>query len=199
MFEYEYWHPSVTVDVALIQRDKDDFSDPKILMICRKNEPYKWKWALPGGFLENNDETMESCAVRELYEETNIKIDEESLDLACVLSHKDRDPRERVISAVYYYEVVDDINTVQPIAKDDAVTAQWISLFDLPTNDLAFDHLKAIIEVMRKLADFYRLMRINPSSNFTDKEEYMKLWLLYLELYNKFGFSGVKCNEPNEY
>lgn len=188
MFEYEYWHPSVTADVVLIQRDKEDFSDPKILMVRRKNEPYKWKWALPGGFLESNDVTMESCAVRELYEETNIKVDEESLDLACVLSHKDRDPRERVISTVYYHEVIDDINNVQPTAKDDAISAQWISLFDLPTNDLAFDHIKAITNAMKKLADFYRALTTKQTCHCALCGYYMKQWMLYLELYDKFRF-----------
>lgn len=194
MFEYNYWHPSVTADVVLIQRNKDDFSNPKILLIRRKNEPYKWKWALPGGFLDSNDETMESCAVRELCEETNIKVDEESLDLCCVLSHKDRDPRERVISTVYYSEFVDDIDIVKPTAKDDALSVEWYPLFQLPINDLAFDHVKAIAEAMKKLADFYKMLSTKITRHCALCAEYLKLYILYLELYNKIIFD-IDYNE----
>ena len=66
MFEYQYPHPAITADCVAFGIDEKDI---KVLLIQRKNEPYKGKWAIPGGFMKI-DETTEECAKRELFEKS---------------------------------------------------------------------------------------------------------------------------------
>lgn len=140
MHTYKYPHFAVTVDNVIF--NISNFNDIKVLLITRKNDPYKGFYALPGGFLDPEDDDTECAAIRELREETNIDID--FLEEVCVLSGKDRDPRERVISIVYSGIIEDSCNN-KIKAGDDAATAQWISIKDISEEDLAFDHWKAII------------------------------------------------------
>ena len=132
---YEYPRPSVTVDIVLLT---DVMPYPDVLLIRRKNPPFKDAWALPGGFLEI-DETLEESALRELYEETNIS----NVDLTQLgtFAHPDRDPRGRVITVAYVGIVKSKIKDV--IAGSDAGEAAWYSISKLP--ELAFDH-KIIIQ-----------------------------------------------------
>jgi len=102
-------------------------------------------WALPGGFLDY-EETLEDCALRELFEETRLEVDPNKLDYVGVFDRVDRDPRGRVISHCF---VVTVDNMTMPKAGDDAQKAQWFPYgnggihFDkLPP--LAFDHEKII-------------------------------------------------------
>ena len=66
MYSYRYPRPAVTADTLVFSADRKE-----ILLIRRKNDPYKGCWAFPGGFL-NMDETLEQCARRELMEETTV-------------------------------------------------------------------------------------------------------------------------------
>lgn len=185
MFESEYWHPAVTGDAVIIQReDKEEFY-PYILLVRRKNEPYKDKLALPGGFLDSEDTSMKGCVRRELYEETNIELSGRNFDLACVLSEKDRDPRERVVSVVYYAEVIDDIDKFKPTAKDDASEANWYLLEYLDMNDLAFDHKKAIIEALHKLVENYISLKCVQPFGSAPYERYYKIENSYRKIIRK--------------
>lgn len=142
MYTYKYPHFAITVDNVIFNTSNID--DIKVLLITRKNEPYKGSYALPGGFLDPEDDNAECAAIRELREETNISL--VSLDEVCVLSNKDRDPRERVISIVYSTIIEDTcIVDLKMKAGDDAHTVQWVSLKDISEENLAFDHWKAII------------------------------------------------------
>ena len=85
-FTYEYPRPAVTADCVVIARE----NEPKVLLIQRGNEPFKGCWAFPGGFM-NMDETTEQCAVRELEEETGLKVTE--IKQIGAYSKVDRDPR----------------------------------------------------------------------------------------------------------
>ena len=105
---------------------------PKVLLIQRGGDPYKGSWAFPGGFM-NMDETIEQCVIRELEEETNLKV--KDISLIGVYSKVDRDPRGRTITMAYL-AIVDSPETV--IGQDDAAKAEWFPINNLPK--LAFDH-----------------------------------------------------------
>lgn len=136
MYEYRYPRPAVTADVLVFSADRKE-----ILLIRRKNDPYKGCWAFPGGFL-NMDETLEQCALRELQEETSLVLAD--IHPVGTYSTVDRDPRGRVITTAYYTLV--DKNTVAPHADDDAAEIGWFSLDSLPP--LAFDHDKILADAI---------------------------------------------------
>ncbi len=106
----------------------------QILLIERMNDPFKFHYAIPGGFVEL-DEYIEDGATRELLEETGITIDKTDLHLVGVYSNPNRDPRGRVISIVYY-AILNSL--IMPVAGDDAKSAKWFRTSDLPP--VAFDH-----------------------------------------------------------
>ena len=141
MYCYDYPRPSVTVDIVLLA---DVFPHPKVLLIRRKNPPFKDLWALPGGFLEM-DETLEESALRELNEETNIS--DVELTQVGTFGHPERDPRGRVITIAY----VGIINSEQQKAEagSDAAEVAWFSTLDLP--QLAFDHSEIIEKALEGL------------------------------------------------
>lgn len=123
----------LTVDAVVFFKSK---AKQKVLLIKRKNDPFIGKWALPGGFLED-DETLEQGAKRELEEETGIKID--NLKQVGIFADPGRDPRGRVIS-IAFTEII--YNKVSVKGNDDATDAKWFDINDLPK--VAFDHLEMI-------------------------------------------------------
>ncbi len=130
MYSYEYPHPAVTVDiVALTIRD----GQLKLLLIRRAGEPYRGSWALPGGFVEM-DEDLEQAARRELEEETGVS--GVYLEQLYTFGRPDRDPRERVITIAYYALIPS--NRLQLRAASDAEAVGWFGMDELP--ELAFDH-----------------------------------------------------------
>jgi 8-oxo-dGTP diphosphatase len=109
-----------------------------VLLIERGNEPFKSKWALPGGFI-NIDETLEQACKRELEEETGLKVDK--ITQFKTYDAIDRDPRHRTISTIYFTE----LNKKQHVTGgDDAARADWFSVSNLP--ELAFDHEQILKE-----------------------------------------------------
>ncbi len=88
----DYKIPSLTTDIFIFDENTD------FILIKRKNDPFKNHWALPGGFVEYG-ETVETAAIREAKEETNIDV--ELLDLVNVYSKPDRDPRGHTITVAY--------------------------------------------------------------------------------------------------
>lgn len=126
---------AVTVDAVVFYRKAGILN---VLLIQRKNDPFKDQWALPGGFLEEN-ETLEEGAKRELEEETGLKI--EKLQQVRAFGAPGRDPRGRTISIAFVGRI--DAEAMVK-ASDDAVDAKWFNLSDLP--NLAFDHREIIIE-----------------------------------------------------
>ena len=126
-YTYNYPRPAVTTDCIVITKE-----DAQVLLIQRGSEPYKGCWAFPRGFL-NMNETTEECAIRELFEETGLKVDE--VHQLGAYSKVDRDPRGRTIT-VAYLVILDQSMPV--IGQDDAALAKWWPLSSLPR--LAFDH-----------------------------------------------------------
>jgi 8-oxo-dGTP diphosphatase len=127
----EYKKPASTVDL-IVEKEK------RILLIKRKHPPFQGCWAIPGGFLECDKETLEDAAIRELKEETNIDAKTSDIYLIGVYSNPNRDPRGHVISHVYVVTKYEG----DPKAMDDAKELKWFSLDNLPK--LAFDHNKII-------------------------------------------------------
>ena len=127
-YTYKYPRPAVTGDCIVITKEVN----AKVLLIQRADEPYKGCWAFPGGFL-NMDETIEQCAIRELEEETGLKVYD--VHQIGAYSKVDRDPRGRTLT-VAYLAIID--NPISVLGQDDAAKAEWWPLSALP--QLAFDH-----------------------------------------------------------
>jgi len=134
-FSYPYPHPAVTTDVVVFTIREGRLC---ILLVKRANPPYQGEWALPGGFLDI-DEDLDACAARELEEETGIS--GVYLEQLYTFGATHRDPRERVISVTYYALVPQDVLTA-PRAASDALDAGWHAFEDLPR--LAFDHARIL-------------------------------------------------------
>ena len=128
MYHYKYPHPSVTTDCVIFGYDGTKLN---VLLIERGIEPFKGRWAFPGGFIKM-DETALMGAKRELLEETGLK--DAYIRQFHTFSEVDRDPRERVITIAYYALV--RISEVK--GGDDAARAKWFPLDQIPS--LAFDH-----------------------------------------------------------
>ncbi len=128
----------VTVDAIVFGYSKND--GVSVLLIKRKYPPFKDSWAIPGGFILEN-ESLEEAVKRELQEETGIKVN--YLEQLYTFGDPERDPRQRIIS-IAYFALVKSSLFQQLKATTDAEEAQWFSINKLPT--LAFDH-KEILQV----------------------------------------------------
>ncbi|MBQ8362052.1 MAG: NUDIX hydrolase [Bacteroidaceae bacterium] len=138
---YQYPHPAVTTDCVIFGFDGVSI---KVLLIQRGIEPFKGKWAFPGGFMKI-DETAEECARRELEEETGLK--NAAVEQFYTFSDVNRDPRERVISVAHYALV--RLSEVK--GGDDAASARWFSMDEVPS--LAFDHdriLRMAVNILKE-------------------------------------------------
>lgn len=141
-FTYEYPRPSVTLDAAVLR--VPTLAKPEILLIRRGNDPFKNRWALPGGFLDMH-ETPLAGAARELHEETGLA--DLPLKPLFTCGEPGRDPRGRTITMVYGC-LIRDTETA-PMGGDDAAEARWFSLTELP--DMAFDHERVVAQIRSSL------------------------------------------------
>jgi 8-oxo-dGTP diphosphatase len=136
--------PGVTADV-IIPNGRGE-----VLLIRRKNEPFKGAWALPGGFIEYGKETIEECAIREAMEETGLRVRIRAL--LGVYSHPARDPRGHTVTAVYVCSTVSRAVARGARAQDDASDLAWVnpSKKSLAALEIAFDHRKILEEARKK-------------------------------------------------
>jgi 8-oxo-dGTP diphosphatase len=141
-YVYDWPRPMVTVDAAVFNISGDKI---KMLLINRGNEPFKGRWALPGGFVEM-DEELEDAVVRELKEETDLT--EVKLEQMHTFGTIGRDPRGRMITIVFMGVVTDGQTEIK--AGDDAAEAQWFDIKNLP-QDMAFDHNEVLKFAIKKL------------------------------------------------
>jgi 8-oxo-dGTP diphosphatase len=127
-YTYEYPHPSVTVDMVVFTLRGDDLA---VLLIKRKNDPFKGHWALPGGFVDEN-EALERAAARELEEETGLT--HPRFEQLGAFGDPGRDPRGHTVSVAYLSYIGAERAVIT--AGDDAAEAKWHSLaeLDLPVH-----------------------------------------------------------------
>ncbi|MDU1891782.1 MAG: NUDIX domain-containing protein [Dysgonomonas sp.] len=131
---YEWPRPAVTTDCVIFGFDEGEL---KILLIERGIEPYKGKWALPGGFLDM-DEDAETCARRKLLQETCLE--NIFMEQLYTFSAVERDPRYRVVSIAYYALV--KLSDYDAKAGTDTANIKWFPISEIP--ELAFDHNKIV-------------------------------------------------------
>jgi len=133
----------VTVDAIVFGYSKE--KGVSILLIKRKYDPFKGSWAIPGGFVLE-EESLEEAVARELQEETGVKIN--YLEQLYTFGKPNRDPRKRIIS-VAYFGLVKATQFEKLNATTDAEDAQWFNFKQLPS--LAFDHQKILNVAIERL------------------------------------------------
>ncbi len=140
-YTYDYPRPALTVDAVVFRKTTEHL---EVLLIQRKNYPFAGMWALTGGFVEM-EETVEEAVVRELEEETNLKV--EGLKQLHTFSELGRNPRGRIISVTFYGTTSFENSKVT--GSDDAADAKWFSINEIPR--LAFDHIFAVQMAIEKI------------------------------------------------
>ncbi|WP_044397929.1 NUDIX domain-containing protein [Lacinutrix sp. Hel_I_90] len=120
----------LSVDAVVFGYESETIS---VLLIKRKYEPFKGKWAIPGGFVLDN-ESLEEAVERELKEETGIKIN--YLEQLYTFGNPKRDPRSRVVSVAYFGLIKPSAFKI--LAATDAEEVAWFKINELPA--LSFDH-----------------------------------------------------------
>jgi 8-oxo-dGTP diphosphatase len=120
----------VTADVVAFTMRADDLA---VLLIRRKSEPFKGCWALPGGFV-NENESLERAAARELHEETGLTVSPSKLEQLGAFGDPGRDPRGHTVTVAFvtFRATETAIN-----AGDDAVEAVWHPLRALDLGDVS--------------------------------------------------------------
>lgn len=126
--------------VVFLKEERERF----VLLIKRQNEPYKEQWALPGGFVEDDELIIKACQ-RELKEETGLNLSLKSFRFLNYYDSPNRDPRSRTITFVFIAEID---KRIQVRGEDDADEAHWFNLRNLPK--LAFDHSDIIQDALNK-------------------------------------------------
>jgi len=139
---YDWPRPTVSVDAVVFAFFE---SKAKLLLIKRRYEPFKDKWALPGGFVDI-DEELEDAVARELAEETGLA--GVRLEQMHTFGNVGRDPRGRQITIAFMGIAKKGLNRIK--AGDDAAEARWFDIEKLP-KDMGFDHEKIAKFAIEKL------------------------------------------------
>lgn len=141
-FCYDHPRPAVAADIVILSLREGAL---QVLLVRRGGDPFRGRWALPGGFLQENED-LDACARRETEEETGVRPDR-ILQFAN-FSRPDRDPRGRVISVAYL--AILRAEDVRLKAGTDADEAAWRPLAE--TRDLAFDHDAILAAALARLS-----------------------------------------------
>ncbi len=179
----DHKYPAVTVDIIIFSLIEKDL---KVLLIQRKNPPFQDMWAIPGGFIDCNEDLIDA-AKRELEEETGVK--DIFLEQLHTFGKPDRDPRGRTVSIAYF--AVANSSKLDIKASDDAKDARWFDVKTLP--DLAFDHndiVSCALEKLRMKIENTPLVRELLPKDFT-LEELHKLYESLLD--REIDFGRFRC------
>jgi len=131
-YSYKHPRPALTADCAVFAFDGEAL---QLLLVKRSNDPYKGKWALPGGFLHDSEDS-DACASRVLREKAGVK--NIFFEQLYTFSDPDRDPRGWVVSVAHYALVkLEDVRLEKGTDE-----AEWFPVSKLPA--LAFDHKKIV-------------------------------------------------------
>ena len=134
----------VTVDAVLVQSGH-------ILLIERRANPGKGLWALPGGFVDQNERLQAAC-LRELREETKLKVPapvlKGSLKYSRVYDDPYRSARGRTITHAFYIELAPSADLPKVKGNDDAKTARWVPLSELAPQNMFEDHYFIIQDLL---------------------------------------------------
>ena len=131
----------VAVDIVIFTIQSGEL---RVLLIKRGIAPFAGKFAIPGGFVLE-DESLDQAALRELKEETGVG--DVYLEQLYSFGDPGRDPRGRVITVAYYALISGDRSPL--VAGTDAADAQWCAVRELP--HLAFDHRKILDYALERL------------------------------------------------
>lgn len=142
-YSYDYPRPALSVDCVVFGLDLAD-DELKVLLIQRRLDPFADAWAMPGGFVDENELT-DDAAARELNEEAGLS--DVFLEQLYTFSTPHRDPRGWVVSVAYYALVNLDDHELN--AATDAKNAAWFSVADVPS--LAFDHADILDQAITRL------------------------------------------------
>jgi len=142
----DYPRFAVTVDIAVFTVAEGAL---RVLLIQRGEEPHLGAWALPGGFV-HEDEDLDSAAIRELHEETSIKQAPGHLEQFGAYGDPDRDPRQRVVTVGYWAVVTDP---PEPVGGGDAAYAEFVAVSEVESGRivLAFDHKQIFDDVVERV------------------------------------------------
>ena len=179
---------SMTSDILIISVSSLDTSNYRktdekrmsVLLVKRDDYPYKGKWTLPGGFLDPKSETLEECAKRVLYRETNLK--DIYLEQLYTFDSIDRDPRMRVVSCSYV-ALVDKNKLVSKVKN-----AVWFDIIDIEeNNNIVYIKLEANGEVI----DFKIEKKLRERS--TDRYDFISIDNKYLAFdHDKVILAGIE-------
>ncbi len=143
-FCYPHPRPAVTVDVILFTFLHDCL---QVLLVQRRRQPFQGCWALPGGFVDENED-LQDAARRELQEETGVS--DIYLEQLYTFGEPGRDPRGHVISVANLALLsADRARTLRIQGRDDAADARWWDIYNLPS--LAFDHDQILGYALQRL------------------------------------------------
>ena len=160
MHSYDYPRPALTADVVALTWHQGEL---KVLMIERAHEPFKGRWALPGGFVDAGEGPLEAAA-RELLEETGVELTPERLQELGCFGAPQRDPRGWVVSVATLALLpplppspTGERPLPRATAGDDARRTQWLTLRQLHAHELAFDHHELIERAVERLRELTQL------------------------------------------
>lgn len=152
-YVYAYPKPDVSASLLVLLKPSN-----RVVLVCRKFEPFQGSLCIPGGFLNPLSETLEECATREFYEETGMRLSAQGVKLLSVQSNPGRDPRGHVINHTFWAAASDNLSH-QFIAGDDAESVELVPLSKALNMPLAADCGLVLSELQSQLIRSNRIAR----------------------------------------